>query len=70
MDSMQTGHVMVEVDGLGEGTGGQGWLPEFMILEAMGGMFGDSVRSMVSFMDLGLGVNWLFMDAASIGATG
>ena len=47
MDSMQTGHVMVEMDGLGEGTGGQGWLPEVMMEEARDEMFGDSVRSMV-----------------------
>ena len=79
MDSMQTGHVMVETDGLGEGTGGQGWLTEFMMEEARGDMIGDSVRSMVSTMDLGLGVIWLLLastplsfslNAAPIGETG
>jgi len=79
-ESMQTGHVMVETDGLGERTGGgQGWLTEFMMEEARGDMKGDSVRSMVSIMDLGLGVNWLLLastplsfnlNAAPIGETG
>ena len=32
---------MVEMDKLGEGTGGQGWLPEVMVEEVKREMFGD-----------------------------